>query len=227
MGKFGGSKMHLWRRKSSTTFEMANSLLQKNEQHTNLKDDRVSVDEECPVNHSGRRQWWCWVKHPAKDGIWFRGESRPGRPEETTTNVEGDHLPLTHCDCGQFFRFRLKRGELFMMGGIYQIGHWTFLTSSNQNNSENWFIPSHGEGSLCFIVTGITIGQEQANYSFQHKCCKVMSQLSYMQIIKLLQMAITNRLFFWSILPSLLLCKKRLTKVHSKIMVSLFVPTSS
>ena len=93
---------HLWDGRFSSAKKNVN---------TNLKDGRVSVDEECAINHSGWRKRWCGVKHPAEHGIRFRRESRPGRCEQPPSNVQRDHLSLTHCYRLQLFRFGPKMRE--------------------------------------------------------------------------------------------------------------------
>ena len=129
----------IWREQNaSVPEEIENHLLRngklssaKNQRHTNLEDGRVGINEVCTINHSGRRQRWCGVKHPAEDRIWFRGQSRPSCCEQATTHIQGDHLSLAHCYRVELFRIRLNRWELFMM-----TFRATLLTSSNHSNSE-------------------------------------------------------------------------------------------
>ena len=129
--------------------------------HTNLKDGRVCVDEECAINHSGRRQRWCGVKHPAEDGIRFGGESRPGRPEQAATNVQGYHLSLAHCYPVQFFRFWLESFS-WCADSIGVGGH--ILNCNRWERIWKWIHPiTRGRQFIFHIVTDITIGQEQAN----------------------------------------------------------------
>ena len=116
--------------------------------------------------------------------------------------------------------------------GAPTLSEWavTFLTATDESESENGFIPSHGEGSLYFILSQISqLGRNRQTIKFQHKYCKVMSQLYLVSKFSNYYWWQAKRSRLWSILLWLLLCKKspKYKKVHSKIMVSLFLPTSS
>ena len=144
--------MHLWRRKSSTTFK--NGILS-------------STKKIEPQRWQG---WHQWSRHHQSswqeaEVMWgqtsCRGRSLVRRWESSWSSWTGGHqrsgwppLPHSLLSC-LTLQIWAQTKIVFHVEPEWTV---TFLTSTDEN-SENGFIPSHGEGSLYFIVTGITIGQ--------------------------------------------------------------------